>query len=107
MPAYPGHLTDYTTGMSDTRPLSVTFPDNSVIAYTRFLALKVSIYGDNLTFVGCLFEGTDPNDNLIQVYSPNNVAFRYISRIMGHTGTMEKYLGALAGKLGESATIEP
>jgi len=77
LPAYPGHLTNYMSGMSDTQPITATFPDNSVIAYTRFQALKVSIYGDNLTFIGCLFEGTDPNDNLVQVYSPNNIAFRY------------------------------
>ena len=77
LPAYPGSLTDYESGMSDSQPITATFPDNSVISYIRFRALKVSIYGDNLTFVGCLFEGTDPNDNLVQIYSDTNVAFRY------------------------------
>lgn len=31
-------------------------------------------------------------------------AFRYISRLTGHTGTMEKYLRALGRKLGEDVT---
>ncbi|MDM0078127.1 hypothetical protein QTH90_27215 [Variovorax sp. J2P1-59] len=75
--AYPGHLADYTSGMSDSKPLIVTLPDNSVVSYTRFLASKVYIYGDNLTFVGCLFEGKNPNDNLVQIYAASNVAFRY------------------------------
>ncbi|WP_206956209.1 hypothetical protein [Trinickia acidisoli] len=77
LPAYPGHLTDYAAGMNDTQPLSVTYPDGSVIAYMHFRGLKILIYGDNLTFVGCLFEGTDPNDNLVQIYSPTNITFRY------------------------------
>ena len=74
---YPGQLWDYAGAMSATKPLSVTYPDNSVVSFTRFLASKVIIYGDNLTFVGCLFEGTDPNDNLVQIYAPSNVSFRY------------------------------
>jgi len=75
--AYPGKLTDFSKGMSATKPIIVTYPDNSVIAFTHFLALKVVIYGDNLTFVGCLFEGKDPNDNLVQIYAPTSVTFRY------------------------------
>ncbi|MEV0147077.1 MULTISPECIES: hypothetical protein [unclassified Nonomuraea] len=75
--AYPGKLTDYTSGMSADKPLTLRFPDNSVISYKRFLSLKVLIYGDNLTFVGCLFEGTNPNDNLVQIYSDNNIKFLY------------------------------
>ncbi|HUR05046.1 MAG TPA: hypothetical protein VM347_21060 [Nonomuraea sp.] len=75
--AYPGKLTDYAANMSASKPLRLEYPDNSVISFTRFLALKVIIYGDNLTFVGCLFEGTDPNDNLIQIYSDTNVKFLY------------------------------
>ncbi|TYB71036.1 hypothetical protein FXF51_00930 [Nonomuraea sp. PA05] len=75
--AYPGQLTDYAAGMSPDKPLRVEFPDNSVIAFTRFTALKTIIYGDNLTFVGCLFEGTNPNDNLVQIYSDTNVKFLY------------------------------
>jgi hypothetical protein len=77
LPAYPGHLTDYGTGMSDSKPIIVTYPDNSVISYVHFLAAKVVIYGDNLTFVGCLFEGKSPNDNLVQVYAATNVKFLY------------------------------
>ncbi|WP_146104019.1 hypothetical protein [Nonomuraea solani] len=75
--AYPGKLTDYTAGMSPDKPLRVEYPDNSVISFTRFTALKTIIYGDNLTFVGCLFEGTNPNDNLVQIYSDTNVKFLY------------------------------
>jgi hypothetical protein len=75
--AYPGKLTDYAPGMSAGKALRLEFPDNSVISYKRFLGLKVLIYGDNLTFVGCLFEGTNPNDNLVQIYSDNNIKFLY------------------------------
>ncbi|MBN6057404.1 hypothetical protein JYK22_36100, partial [Nonomuraea sp. RK-328] len=75
--AYPGKLTDYAAGMSADKPLRLEFPDNSVISYQRFLGLKVLIYGDNLTFVGCLFEGTNPNDNLVQIYSDNDIEFLY------------------------------
>lgn len=75
--AYPGKLTDFTKNMSTSKPIIVTFPDNSVISFKHFLAQKVVIYGDNLTFVGCLFEGKDPNDNLIQLYAHTSVTFRY------------------------------
>ncbi|WP_027345242.1 hypothetical protein [Hamadaea tsunoensis] len=75
--AYPGRLTDYASGMSATKPLRLSYPDNSVIYFKHFLALKVEIYGDNLTFVGCLFEGADPNDNLVQIYADRAIAFRY------------------------------
>ena len=75
--AYPGKLKNYAAGMSKSKPLSVTFPNNSVISYTRFLALKVYIYGDNLTFIGCLFEGTNPADNLVQIYSDSKISFLY------------------------------
>jgi hypothetical protein len=75
--AYPGHLTEFRKHMSDTQPLTVTYPDNSVVAFTHFLAQKVVIYGDKLTFVGCLFEGTSPNDNLVQVYADTGVSFLY------------------------------
>jgi hypothetical protein len=74
---YPGKLKDYAADMSATKPITARYPDNSVISYTRFLASKVILYGDNLTFVGCLFEGKSPNDNLVQIYSPNSIAFRY------------------------------
>ncbi|WP_433252179.1 hypothetical protein ACQPYK_07315 [Streptosporangium sp. CA-135522] len=93
--AYPGKLTDYAPNMSDSKPLTLDFPDNSVISFKRFRALKVIIYGDNLTFVGCLFEGTIPNDNLVQVYSDNNIKFLYstfkpssYSRPPGNDGTV-------------------
>ncbi|MFI6921059.1 hypothetical protein ACIBIZ_13990 [Nonomuraea spiralis] len=75
--AYPGKLADYAAGMSPDKPLRVEYPDNSVISFKRFTASKVYIYGDNLTFVGCLFEGTNPNDNLVQIYSDTNIKFLY------------------------------
>jgi hypothetical protein len=56
--------------------MGITFPDNSVVAYKHFVG-KVGIFGKNLTFVGCLFEGTEPNDNLVQVYTPDKVKFLY------------------------------
>ncbi|MFF5205857.1 hypothetical protein [Streptosporangium sp. NPDC000396] len=93
--AYPGKLTDYAKNMSAAKPLRLEFPDNSVISFKRFRALKVSIYGDNLTFVGCLFEGTIPNDNLVQIYSDTNIKFLYstfkpssYSRPPGNDGTV-------------------
>lgn len=39
-----------------------------------------------------------------EVYNP---AFRYVSRIIGYTGTMESYLRGLGTKLGETAEIQP
>lgn len=76
VPAYPGKLTDYQAGMSPDKYINATFPDNSVISYKRFVG-KVGIFGKNLTFVGCLFEGTNPNDNLVQIYTPDKVRFLY------------------------------
>jgi hypothetical protein len=70
-------LTDYTTGMSASKPLGITLPDNSVVSYKHFLGSKIYFYGDNLTFVGCLFEGTDPNDNLVQYYANTKVTMLY------------------------------
>ncbi len=75
--AYPGSLTDYMAGMSNTKYVDITFPDNSVISYKRFLMSKMSIHGNNLTFVGCLFEGKSPNDNLIQFYGGGTLTIRY------------------------------
>ncbi|MFI6325030.1 hypothetical protein ACIBG8_46445 [Nonomuraea sp. NPDC050556] len=93
--SYPGKLTDYAKNMSATKPMRLTFPDNSVISFKRFLSLKVAIYGDNLTFVGCLFEGTNPNDNLIQIYSKSKIKFLYstfkpntLTRPPGNDGTV-------------------
>jgi uncharacterized protein YndB with AHSA1/START domain len=39
-----------------------------------------------------------------EVYNP---AFRYISRIIGHAATIEKYLRALSAKMGDEAIVEP
>jgi chitodextrinase len=76
VPAYPGKLTDWQSGMSADKYMGITFPDNSVISYKHFVG-KVGIFGKNLTFVGCLFEGTNPNDNLVQIYTPDKVKFLY------------------------------
>lgn len=93
--AYPGHLTDYAPNMSAGKPLTLRYPNNSVISFKRFLALKTNIYGDNLTFVGCSFEGTNPNDNLVQIYSNSKIKFLYstfkpnsYSRPPGNNGTV-------------------
>ncbi|MFF5209144.1 hypothetical protein [Streptosporangium sp. NPDC000396] len=95
MGAYPGKLTDYAKNMSAAKPLRLEFPDNSVISFKRFRGLKIYIYGDNLTFVGCLFEGTNPDDNLVQIYSDTNIKFLYstfkpssYSRPPGNDGTV-------------------
>lgn len=77
LPAYPGKLTDYAPDMTTSKLVRLEYPNNSVISYKRFLGDKVIIYGDNLTFIGCLFEGTKPNDNLVQVYSPTKIKFLY------------------------------
>lgn len=74
--AYPGKLTDWQSGMSADKYMGITFPDNSVISYKHFVG-KVGIFGKNLTFVGCLFEGTNPNDNMVQIYTPDKVKFLY------------------------------
>lgn len=70
-------LTDYSSDMGADKTIEVTYPDNSVISYTHFLAQKVIINGDNLTFIGCLFEGTNPADNLVQIYANSRVNFYY------------------------------
>lgn len=75
--AYPGSLTDYTSGMSASKYLDITYPNGSVIAFKHFLGSKFGINGDNLTFVGCLFEGTDPNDNLAQFYANTKLTMLY------------------------------
>ncbi len=77
LPAYPGTLTDYAPDMSTSKLVRLEYPDNSIISYKRFLGDKVIIYGDNLTFIGCLFEGTKPDDNLVQIYSPHKIKFLY------------------------------
>lgn len=76
VPAYPGKLTDWQSSMTPGGYIGITFPDNSVISYKHFVG-KIGIFGKNLTFVGCLFEGTQPNDNLVQIYTPDKVKFLY------------------------------
>jgi hypothetical protein len=76
LPAYPGQLTDYTSGMTAGGYTNATFPDNSVVSYKHFVG-KIGIFGKNLTFVGCMFEGTQPADNLVQIYTPDKVKFLY------------------------------
>lgn len=76
LPAYSA-LTDYTSGMTKDKYLRIEYPNGSVVAYKRFLASKMEIFGDNLTFIGCLFEGESPNDNLVQIYADTSIKFYY------------------------------
>jgi hypothetical protein len=79
-PSYPGSLTDYTGGMTQSGWVPIQESNNTTISYKRFLGKMGVGYlgvGDNLTFVGCLFEGTQPNDNLVQIYSATKCTFRY------------------------------
>jgi len=94
----PGYtaLTDYQAGMSATTGLTVDAAAGTVFNHIRFLG-KISIAsnaGDNLVFNGCLFEGTFPQDNLIQVYCNSHCTFNYctfkpygISTPPGNAGT--------------------
>lgn len=79
-PTYPGSLTDYTGGMTQSGWVPIQESDGTTISFKRFLGKMGVGYlgvGDNLTFVGCLFEGTQPNDNLVQIYSATTCTFRY------------------------------
>jgi hypothetical protein len=53
------------------------------------------------TSVGCRLNITERGE----VYNP---VFRFVSRfILGHTGTLDTYLGSVARRFGESSTPEP
>lgn len=78
-PSYPGSLADYTTGMTDIGFVRANETDGTTVSYKRFVG-KTGIgydFGDNLTFVGCEFSGTQPNDNLIQIYCATKVTFKH------------------------------
>ena len=73
-----GTVIDYTTGMTATGWVPVQEANGSVLTTTRFLGKTGIGYGgqsDRLTFINCLFEGTQPNDNLVQIYCPTSVTF--------------------------------
>lgn len=79
-PGYPGKVTDYKSGMTASGWLPLDMPAGSTTSFKRFLG-KVGVSYTNragdITFVGCLFEGTEPNDNLIQIYAGGRVTFKY------------------------------
>jgi hypothetical protein len=79
-PSYPGSVADWTGGMSQDGNCFVQVADDTVISYKRMLGKSYIGYqsvGDRLTFVGCVFEGTLPNDNMVQIYCATTVTFRY------------------------------
>lgn len=79
-PNYPGSLTPFTAAMTPTAWLPVDVPANSTISFKRFtgkIGISPSSHTDNITFVGCLFEGIQPNDLLVLIYCPGKVTFKY------------------------------
>lgn len=73
-----GTPTDFVGGMTASGWVPVQVADGTVITGKRFLGKTGIGYegeGDNLTFIDCLFEGTQPNDNLVQIYCPTVVTF--------------------------------
>jgi hypothetical protein len=87
---------DYTTGMTAGGGVFVQEANATVLTGKRFLGKSYVGYsgvGDNLVFRSCLFEGTWPNDSLVQVYCPTTVRFEYctfkpagVSAPPGNTG---------------------
>lgn len=74
-----GAVSDYTGGMTATGWVPVQVADGTTITGKRFLGKTGIGYGgqgDNLVFDNCLFEGTMPNDALVQIYCPTLVTFR-------------------------------
>jgi hypothetical protein len=75
---YPGHLTNFAEGMTPTGNVFVQPADDTVFEYRRLTGKSLVGYlgtGDRLTFRACLFEGTFPNDNLLQSYCSTSVIF--------------------------------
>lgn len=73
-------LVPYTGGMTASGGVIVQQANGTVITGRRFTGKAYIGYngvGDNLTFRNCLFEGTFPNDNLVQVYCPTRFTFEY------------------------------
>jgi len=71
---------DWATGMTSGGGVFVQPANGAVITGRRFLGKSYVGYngvGDNLTFRNCLFEGTWPNDTLVQVYCATSVRFEY------------------------------
>lgn len=91
-----GSPADYTGGMTAGGGCIIQEADATVLLGKRFLGKSYVGYsgvGDNLVFRNCLFEGTWPNDNLVQVYCATSVRFEYctfkpfgVSAPPGNTG---------------------
>lgn len=98
-------LTDYTGGMTQSGWVPVDVANDSIISYKRFLGKTGIGYpgpsnGDRLTFKGCLFEGTHPNDLLVQIYPATWTRFEYctfkpnqLSAPPGNNGTVTSSIG--------------
>ena len=68
-------LFDYTSGMSATAPVFVDSPGPLSAAFSKVHFMGKVIIGnlvrcDTMIFNGCVFDGTQPNDNLAQIYLP-------------------------------------
>lgn len=73
-----GSVTDYVGGMTASGWVPVQVADRTIITGKRFLGKAGIGYdgvGDDLVFRNCLFEATQPNDNLVQIYCPTKVTF--------------------------------
>lgn len=93
-PSYPGSLSDFTGGMSQAAAVAVAPGDNSTTSYKRMLGQSL-ITGTNVTFVGCVFEGTLPNVTMVDIQATTKITFRYctfkpnqLSAPPGNNGTI-------------------
>lgn len=102
-PGFAG-LTDFTTGMTASGSVFVQPANGTVFNGVRFAGKSYLGYlgvGDFLTFRNCLFEGTWPNDNLVQMYPSTSIRFEYctfrpfgLSSPPGHPGPGSGYSSA-------------
>src|SRR5215207_172275 len=70
-PGFPDTLIDWKPGMTASGWLPLDLLSGTVVSFKRFVG-KVGVsyntrIARDITFVGCLFEGTMPNDNLMQI----------------------------------------
>lgn len=111
-PDYPGSLSDYTGGMTQSGWVPVQPGNDATISYKRFLGksgIGYSSGGERLTFKGCLFEGTFPNDNLVQIYPTTWTRFEYctfkpnqLSAPPGNNGTITSSVGTTGTPFSQS-----
>lgn len=82
--AYSGTITDYRTGMTPTTTCFIAgggLTDGGTATFKRFLGNNT--YNGNTppsigyNFVGCIFEGTQPQGNLVQLYSAGTVHYNF------------------------------